>query len=351
MKGRLIAASAPTRIDFAGGTLDIPPLYLFHQPAFTINAAIDLLATVTIRTLGREGITLIAQDRGRQASWPSAEAISWDGEPFLELVARLLRSFAPKVGIEVTTSCQAPAGAGIGGSSALAIAATAALSRLVDRRLTKPALIEYAKSIETQTIGVPTGYQDYYAAVYGGISAIEFTPEGIKRSTLGDSMFLAALEQHLLLVYTGRPRFSGKNNWVLFKRHIEGNRAVFHFFEELKANALAMWEASFAKDIPAIAQALNRDWEVRKRMLPTMSTPRIDALIRQARRSGALGARVCGAGGGGCVAFLIEPDARGRLSQLVESHGARVIPCSIPTKGLILHEEEESWSQRGSRGA
>ena len=351
MRERLIVASAPTRIDFSGGTLDIPPLYLFHQPAFTINVAISLLATVTVRTLGREGITLITQDRGRQASWPSAEAVSWEGEPFLELVARLIWSFQPQVGIEVITDCQAPAGAGIGGSSALAIAATAALSRLVDRRLTKPALIECAKSIETQTIKVPTGYQDYYAAVYGGISAIEFTPEGIKQSTLGDSTFLAALEQHLLLVYTGRPRFSGKNNWVLFKRHIEGDRVIFRFFEQLQMNALAMREAFLSRKIPAIAQALNRDWEVRRRMLPTMSTPRIDTLIRQAKRSGALGARVLGAGGGGCVAFLIEPDARARLSQLVESYGARVLPCSIHTKGLTVREEEGSWRKMASRSA
>ncbi|MFN3477136.1 MAG: hypothetical protein ACK4Z6_06230 [Candidatus Methylomirabilales bacterium] len=350
MKERLIVAKAPTRIDFAGGTLDIPPLYLFHPPAFTINVAISLFATVTIRPL-REGIALIAQDRGREARWPSAEAISWKGEPFLELVARLIRSFQPQVGIEVATSCQAPAGAGIGGSSALAIAATAALSRLVHRRLTKPALIEYAKGIETQTIRVPTGYQDYYAAVYGGISAIEFTPAGITRSPLGDRTFFAELGQHLLLVYTGRPRFSGKNNWMLFKRHIEGNRAVFRFFEALKANALAMREAFLARKIPAIAQALNRDWEVRRRMLPTMSTPRIDALIRQAKRHGVLGARVCGAGGGGCVAFLMEPDARPRLVELVESHGARVLPCSIPAKGLTVREEEGSWSQRASRSA
>lgn len=351
MKGRLIVASAPTRIDFAGGTLDIPPLYLFHQPALTINVAISLLATVTIRTLGREGITLIAQDRGRQASWPSAEAVSWEKEPFLELVARLIRSFQPQVGIEVITDCQAPAGAGIGGSSALAIAATAALAKLVDRRLTKPALIECAKSIETQTIKVPTGYQDYYAAVYGRAGAIELTPMGVKRTSLGGREFLATLERHLLLVYTGKPRFSGANNWVLFKRHIEGDRAIFRFFETLKMNTLAMREAFLAKDIPAIAQALNRDWETRRRMLPTMSTPLIDTLIRRARRSGALGARGLGAGGGGCVAFLIEPDARPRLVELVESHGARVLPCSIPIKGLTLHEEEESWSQRGSRSA
>lgn len=350
MKERLIVAQAPTRIDLAGGTLDIPPLYLFHPPALTINVAISLFATVTIRPL-REGITLIAQDQRRKARWPSAEAISWKGEPFLELVARLIRSFQPQGGIEVITDCQAPAGAGIGGSSALAIAATAALSRLVDRRLAKPALIEYAKGIETQTIRIPTGYQDYYAAVYGGISAIAFAPEGITRSPLGDRTFFAELEQHLLLVYTGRPRFSGKNNWMLFKRHIEGNRTVFRFFEELKANALAMREASLARKIPAIAQALNRDWEVRRRMLPTMSTPRIDALIRQAKRHGALGARVCGAGGGGCVAFLIDPDARSRLVELVESHGARVLPCSIPAKGLTVREEEGSWSQRASRSA
>jgi D-glycero-alpha-D-manno-heptose-7-phosphate kinase len=335
---RTVVAAAPTRIDFAGGTLDIPPLYLFHQPALTINVAISLYATVTVREKKGRGIRLVAQDQHRQASWASSSRIDWRQDRFLELMARLLRSFGPRSGVEMTTDCQAPAGAGTGGSSALAIAATAALDRLSTDHMAKPELIEYARSVETQTIRVPTGYQDYYAAVYGGASAIEFGLTGIVRRPMARGKFLDELQRHLLLVYTGKPRFSGANNWRLFTRHLNGDATVVRFFERLKANALAMRDAFLRRDLRAIADVLNEDWATRKAMLPGMSTPLIDALIRGARRAGAMGARVCGAGGGGCVAFLIDPASRRSLEKSLAKYRVLILPCRVARRGLRIRE-------------
>lgn len=331
-------AVAPTRIDFAGGTLDIPPLYLFHQPAFTVNVAIGLCATVTVHERKGQGIRLLARDQNRRAFWASSTNIEWRQDRFLELVARHLRSFAPLSGVEVITDCQAPAGAGTGGSSALAVAATAALAALKKRKLARPELIEHARAVETQTIRVPTGYQDYYAAVYGGASVLEFGLTGVVRRPVATKGFLEELEQHLVLVYTGKPRFSGANNWQLVKAHMNGNRKVFRFFERLKSNAVAMRDAFLARDLSGVAEVLDADWATRKAMLPSMSTPRIDALIRKSRRAGAMGARVCGAGGGGCVAFLAEPAARKRLREIVAAHGARMLPCRVHRRGLTVRE-------------
>jgi len=123
---RTVIAAAPTRIDFAGGTLDIPPLYLFHQPACTVNVAIDLCAGATVRVRRDTTVVLRSVDQRRAARWPDGGAIEWRHHPFLELAARLLLSFAPSPGLDVTTECQAPPGAGTGGSSALAIALAAA---------------------------------------------------------------------------------------------------------------------------------------------------------------------------------------------------------------------------------
>lgn len=338
MRGPGVAASAPTRIDFAGGTLDIPPLYLFHQPACTINVAITLRARVTVRRRDAPGITVIARDRRTRARWPSIARISWRGRPEVELVGRLLRYFAPEGGLEIETDCQAPAGAGTGGSSALAVSATAALARAQGLRLGGERLIELARGIETQTIRVPTGYQDYYAAVYGGASAVAFSPDGIARSPIADADFLGVLDRHLLLLYTGRPRFSGANNWALFRAHMEGDRKVHRFFDELRGHALAMREAFAARDIRAVARVLSADWAIRRRMLPTMSTPAIDGLIRAALSAGGLGARVCGAGGGGCLALLVEPEARPRVMGLAAAHGAEVLPCRVQRTGLQVQE-------------
>ena len=321
---------------FAGGTLDIPPLYLFHQPAITINVAIDLIAEVTVTQRPGRTIRLLASDQGRQVTWPSREKITWTRQPFLEMLARLIQSLAPDTGMDIRTACQAPAGAGTGGSSALAIATAAALAAVAGRPLQRSALIEYAKSIETQAIRVPTGYQDYYAAAYGGASSIEFGLTGIRRTAIAGKAFLAQLERHLLLLYLGKPRFSGANNWDLFKRHIEGDRRTLALFDALQANALAMRQAFQAQDLRGIAHLLNRDWEIRRRVLPTMSSPAIDGLIRALRRAGALGARVCGAGGGGCLALIIEPEARAKLIALAEAAGAKSLPSVINMRGLVV---------------
>ncbi len=334
--GDVIAASAPTRIDFAGGTLDIPPLHLFHQPAVTVNVAIDLCAQVEVRRRAGREIRLLSIDQRRRITWSSRDKITWTRQPFLELTARLIRTLAPDAGLDITTRCLAPAGAGIGGSSSLAVAAVAALATAAGARWRKATLIEVARSIETQAIRVPTGYQDYYAAAYGGASVVEYGLGGTRRGSITDKGFLADLERHLLLLYIGAPRFSGANNWELFRQHIDGDRKTVRLFEVLGRNALSMRNAFLQRDLPGIAELMNRDWETRKRALPAMSTPGIDRLVRVLLQEGALGARVCGAGGGGCLALLIEPKARIRLEAIAESAGARTLPCSINTRGLVI---------------
>jgi D-glycero-alpha-D-manno-heptose-7-phosphate kinase len=332
----LIVATAPTRIDFAGGTLDIPPLHLFHQPAFTVNVAINLIAQVTVTRRPGRAITLVASDQRRQLTWPSRDKIAWTRRPFLEMLARLVRSLAPDTGLDIRTDCQAPAGAGTGGSSALAVATAAALSAVAGRPLHRIALIEHAKAIETQAIRVPTGYQDYYAAAYGGASSIEFGLTGIRRTSIARREFLRRLQQHLLLLYLGKPRFSGANNWDLFKRHIEGDRKTFAFFDALQDNALAMRDAFVREDLDGIARLLDRDWETRRRALPTMSSPAIDRLIYSLKRAGTIGARVCGAGGGGCLALIIRPEAKTTLIAMAEAAGAKSLPAVINTRGLVV---------------
>jgi len=336
----LIVATAPTRIDFAGGTLDIPPLHLFHQPAFTVNVAINLIAQVTVTRRPGRAITLVASDQRRQLTWPSRDKIAWTRRPFLEMLARLVRSLAPDTGLDIRTDCQAPAGAGTGGSSALAVATAAALSAVAGRPLHRIALIEHAKAIETQAIRVPTGYQDYYAAAYGGASSIEFGLTGIHRTSIARREFLRRLQQHLLLLYLGKPRFSGANNWDLFKRHIEGDRKTFAFFDALQDNALAMRDAFVREDLDGIARLLDRDWETRRRALPTMSSPAIDRLIYSLKRAGTIGARVCGAGGGGCLALIIRPEAKTTLIAMAEAAGAKSLPAVINTRGLVVRRSE-----------
>jgi D-glycero-alpha-D-manno-heptose-7-phosphate kinase len=338
---KVVRAKAPTRIDLAGGTLDIPPLYLFHEQALTVNMAIDVSARVTLTPSKR--LVVVSTDQSLAAAWESPQLISWSEYPGLELILRLVKSFRPKENARVEVHSDAPAGSGLGGSSTIAIGLTRALAEWCNVSLSNEELVEWAKSIETQTINVPTGYQDYWGAVYGGVHAYEMGLNGKVRAVpLGSETFHRELERHLLLVYTGRPHFSGTNNWELFKRHIDGEAATVEFFERLKENALLMKEALESEDISRTTEALNRDWRTRKAMLPTMTTGEIERLIEEGSRHGMLAARVCGAGGGGCVALLADPARRDELARRIRAMQMEILPARISATGVVVERDEES---------
>ncbi|MEK7500028.1 MAG: hypothetical protein AAB649_05485, partial [Patescibacteria group bacterium] len=213
--------------------------------------------------------------------------------------------------------------------SSLGIAIQSALERLEGAERKPTELIEYVKNIETQSIKVPTGYQDYLAAYYKGVNIFSFTVDGIRHEPVEDENFLRELEQHLFLVYTS-PHFSGVNNWELFRKHIDQDAYTISFFERLRENAERCREAFLTKDLSALATVMTKDWEDRKAMIPTMSTPLIDEVIIRLKKAGALGWRVCGAGGGGCIAFLLPPDKHGETRDILQKMPeVKIINCSI----------------------
>jgi D-glycero-alpha-D-manno-heptose-7-phosphate kinase len=254
----------------------------------------------------------------------------------LELVCRIARSFElPPVQIEIQSF--APAGSGLGGSSVIAIALVAALSEFTQKNLSQEDIIEWAKSIETQAIKVPTGYQDYWAAVYGGTKAYSITLTGkVSQVSLGSEEFRQRIEECLMLVYTGKPHSSGPNNWELFKQHIDGINGIPDFFEQLKNHGSLMQDAFATEDITAVAKVLNEDWRVRKSMLPTMTTPEIETLTERSFAAGAMALRVCGAGAGGCAVLLVEPDRREAVAQVVAELGMTDLGAKLRSKGVVV---------------
>src|SRR5580658_6657123 len=242
-----IEARAPTRIDLAGGTLDIWPLYLFHQPAVTLNCAINLYASCTIETYrSSKRIKLISLDTRQREEFASCRALASATRYRLPLLAQFVKHFRPWQGLTVTTHSQAPAGAGISGSSALAVALSAAFDRLTNWRASRVDWIHLSRDIECVVLGVTTGTQDHYPAAFGGVSLISYGLGGENRSELGANV--DELEKRLVLCYTGKPRRSGINNWRIVKAHIDGDRRVFQNLQEI---------ATIAQEMPASIRASN----------------------------------------------------------------------------------------------
>ena len=294
-----IETSAPTRIDLAGGTLDIWPLYLFHPGAQTVNAAISLRARATVESRSDSRILIRSEDTGA-----TVEADDWRelrDRRELRLLSLLVHFFEAR-GLTLTTSSESPAGAGIAGSSALNVAVCAALAQWNRTHYEPEALLQVAMNVEAQAINVPTGLQDYRPALYGGIAALELEVDGVRRVAL--DVDPSELERRLVLCYTGEPRNSGTNNWDIFKRHIDGDQHIFDCFEHIRDTAAAMRRALTEADWDGVGRAIAEEWEHRKRLAPGVSTPAIDALIARAMGAGATAAKVCGAGGGGCLVEL-----------------------------------------------
>src|SRR5690242_11612897 len=292
-----LVAKAPCRVDIAGGTIDIWPLYLFHEGACTVNFAVDRYASCRLATRRDRKIILRSRDLRGEEVFESLHALRGARKYRLPLLAYLVKFFAPETGIELATDSEAPAGAGIAGSSTLIIAVSSALNRLTGAGYNIEKLREISQNIEAQIIRVPTGCQDYYPAMYGGVSAIELTEAGIERKPL--NLDLEDLNERVVLAYTGEPRNSGINNWEVMKAHIDGDRAVYRNFDRIAAIAHAMRQALEKTDWTEVARLLREEWTHRKKNAPGISTPLIDRLVDVTRKNGAVGAKVCGAGGGG----------------------------------------------------
>ena len=329
-----IVAHAPCRVDLAGGTLDLWPLYLFHPGAVTVNFAVDILTRCKITRLTDDKIRLKSLDTRVEEGFRNFQELCSARKFKHPLAAHLARFFAPDGGFEVETHSESPAGAGISGSSALMIATTAALAKYTGRKLDREQMRVIAQNVEAQLIKVPTGCQDYYPALYGGVSAIHLDPDGIHHAAV--RVAPEDLDRRFVLVYTGAPRKSGINNWEVFKAHINGDKKIFHNFERIGEIARAMHHALSMADWKQVAKLLREEWKLRKTNSPRITTPMIEKLVAVAMRQGALAAKVCGAGGGGCVVFLTEPEDREHISAAIRSYGGQVLPALVARDGLTV---------------
>jgi len=331
----MIRSSAPTRIDLAGGTLDIWPLYLFFDNPPTLNAAINLYATVELKPRPDKRIVVFSKDLNLRVDFSSLSAFP-ERHP-LNLILKTVKYYAPKKGLELTTDCQALPGSGIGGSSALNIALHGALNTFTrdatdSRRYRKNQLIEIARNIETQVISVPAGWQDYFPALHGGALSVRPGLSGVdfKRIPLD----LGEMTRRFVLCYTGKPRQSGINNWEVTKRAIDGDKKTIGYLKKIQQAARDMENVLFNQSLAGMAPVFAAEWKARKALAPGISTQEMDGLIRCAMRKGALAAKVCGAGGGGCVAFIVKKDRKDQVEEELRKQGGQVLDFRFVQRGL-----------------
>ncbi|MBT7522563.1 MAG: GHMP kinase [Nitrospina sp.] len=326
----MIKSTAPTRIDLAGGTLDIWPLYLQFGNPPTLNAAINLYATVELTPRNDKKIFVESKDLLLQVKFNSLASLP-ELHP-LDLILKTLKYYQPKKGLNIVTSSEAPPGSGIGGSSALNIALNGALNAFTKKGLSKKKMLEVAMNIETQVISAPTGWQDYFPSLYGGVQSVRPGYDGVASVALPVS--LQKLSESMVLCYTGNPRRSGINNWEVMKKVLDKDYGVTEKLKKIAQIAREMDKALTLGHMKKVTALFAREWEARKSLAPTISTPQINKLIAGGMKKGAQSAKVCGAGGGGCIAVMVPLKQRQSVvSELVRLNG-RVIPFCFVQRGL-----------------
>jgi D-glycero-alpha-D-manno-heptose-7-phosphate kinase len=333
--GEAIVASAPCRADLAGGTLDIWPLYLFHPGAVSVNVALSILTACKITPQPGQRIHLQSHDTSREENFASLDELMAATSYRHPLAGYLVRFFQPQSGFVLETFSESPAGAGISGSSALMIATAAALARFLSREIEIEQIRVIAQNVEAQIIRVPTGCQDYYPAMYGGVSAIHLEAGGIWRENV--PILADEFDQCFCLFYTGAPRQSGINNWEVFKQHINGDEHVIHNFAEISRIAQGMHRALVKQQWDKVEALMQEEWRLRRTNAPGIATPLIDKLIGVALQNGGRAAKVCGAGGGGCVVALVEPGSRPRVETAVSEYGGQPLDFHVARRGLSFH--------------
>ncbi len=327
-----IYVQAPCRADLAGSTIDLWPLYLFHPGSVTVNMAVDIQTTCKITPRKGRAIHLRSLDTGREDRFASLGALMAARKYHHALAAYLVRFFQPQQGFLLESHSESPAGAGISGSSAMMISTGAALARFVGREIDIEQIRVIAQNVEAQLIRVPTGCQDYYPAMYGGVNAVHLDTDGIHCESI--AIPVEEMNRRFVLLYTGAPRQSGINNWEVFKQHINGDKHVIRNFAEISRIAREMHAALNAKNWDGVERLLNEEWKLRRTNAPGITTPLIDRLIAAAKKQGARAAKVCGAGGGGCVIVLIEEGARERVHAAILKNGGQPLDFHISRHGL-----------------
>jgi D-glycero-alpha-D-manno-heptose-7-phosphate kinase len=329
----IVEASAPTRVDLAGGTLDIWPVYLFHPGAVTVNVAIDRRAWCRVET-GVEGVEIESKDTLQSVKAANVAEVIAAGR--LTLAAHVLQALGIESGVRLSTQSRVPAGSGLGGSSALAVAIAGAASAAFDRQLGPEDIWPLTRDAEARAIAVPTGIQDYFPPIHGGPLCLRLEAAAVRMERL--AVDPARIEESLILIDAGATRFSGINNWDVFKGQIDGDARVRESLSIISAVAQKVRAALLAGRFEELISLMSEEWDARKKLAPGWTTPEIDRIAEVVRGAGGA-AKVCGAGGGGIVAAWAPPGERGpgrreAVLAAVKQAGLKLFPARVDLRGL-----------------
>lgn len=301
----VMRVECPCRADLAGGTLDIWPLGMLHPRSVTVNAAIPVMVRMDVDLRAPEGEVWHAMG--------DAEWTRLDGSvATTDLSAAVAFALRPAGGVRVRVLSQAPLGSGLGGSSAYAVALARGILTALGHEMDDERLVLLTRDLEARVLGVPTGLQDHWAAVHGGVLAIHHEPGGERIERL--SVKPEWVGERLTIFDTGITHHSGMVNWQVIRRRLDQDSETTEALESIAEAARVCRTELVAGSDDGVARAIAAEWNARKRLAPEVCPPELEIVIESGLAAGASAIKACGAGGGGSVLVWHPPAARAAVA-------------------------------------
>lgn len=329
----IVRSKAPLRLSFAGGGTDVSP-YSDTKGGVVLNATINKYAYATLVTRKDDVMNIRSLDYDVVADFKVNQKLVFNGE--MDLAKGVIRRLhQDSGGFDLYTHSDAPPGSGLGSSSTMVVALIGAFreSRMIPLAEDEIAFLAY--EIERKDIGIKGGKQDQYSAAFGGFNYMEFeggqaiiNPLRIKPEIVNE------LQYNMLLCYTGGTRLSAKIIDSQVRNYVTGKKETVEAMDLLKQNAVDMKRALLTGRLNEFGELLASGWEQKKRMSDRISNAEIDEMYEEARKAGAIGGKITGAGGGGFLMLYCRFDRRHKVAERVEQLGGKVVDFQFEEKGL-----------------
>jgi len=341
---KIYRARAPLRISFAGGGTDVSP-YADERGGLVLNATVDKYAYATLRITGDPTITIKSLDYHTIAKFDLDQPLVYDGQ--LDLVKAAIRRLNGSIekessqGFELFLHTDAPPGSGLGSSSALVVAIIGVFNQWMHLPLTDYEIASLAYQIERIDLGIKGGRQDQYAAAFGGFNLMEFYGDRVIVNPLRiPDGILNELHYSLMLFYTGGTRLSANIIESQTQGYVQKKEAVVNAMDALKRLTTESKNALLQGRLEDFGELLHQSWMNKKQMAAPISNPVIDEIYTEARRLGALGGKISGAGGGGYMFLYCPYESQPVITEKLEALGAQRVDFSFEKNGLQTWETE-----------
>ncbi len=330
-----VVKTGSVRVDLLGGTLDLNPINLILQNVVTLNVATSLKAKVELEETQREGIEIISLDYKSTQYFPASdftlEKLRGDHFGPLSFVCQILKELELCTNVKVTLQSGSPAGAGLGGSSAMGVTLYSAICDYLKKPIESEKAIKLVNSIEARILNSgPAGYQDYYPALHGGVLALHPKSLGVEVEQLYSRELVEVLEKRVTLVYSGETRLSGINNWEVYKSFFNGDKNTRRGLEKIADLSFKAYKAIVSGQWDDLIELIALEGAARRMLFPGILSSSMTSLYASLlEQVPDLGVKVCGAGGGGCFLLTHSEDKREVIASKVKEVGMTILPFEI----------------------